>query len=341
MPKKANDNKNESLKNNNKEKKFKIFYSSYGYIKIFEEELSNELATIYKFIQYKYNQNINYLLKGFIFKNNIKDIINIKVKYFHSKRSLILFDKIDINSKINILIEKLFQNEDPKDITKKYTKNSQYRLYSCKTGLRELNTGLNFYENNIQDNEILLFLKESYLNFSTTMKGKNIEISQAGKTAFKIKYDDPSYVLGTIGYAGGRHYYEIKLLTDPMIRSVVVGLAIKTDEKNLFSYYMNIFYGFILSDMKKTEIIFSPREQENINDYGEVCSINDNIGVLYDCRDDGVYISFYRNKKYLGIAFEKLPKEFTYFPVVEMGLCGSKIQITNDIDFPEDKYLIF
>ena len=72
-------------------------------------------------------------------------------------------------------------------------------------------------------------------------------------------------------------------------------------------------------------------------DYGEVCLINDNIGILYDCKEDGVYISFYRNKKKLGIAFNKLNKELTYFPAIEMGLCGSKIQIFNDLDFPEDK----
>ena len=35
--------------------------------------------------------------------------------------------------------------------------------------------------------------------------------------------------------------------------------------------------------------------------------------------------------------FSKLNKDLTYFPVVEMGLCGSKIQIFNDLDFPEEK----
>ena len=337
IPKNSKDIKTESLKDNKEEKKYEIFYSVYGYVKISKEDLSKNLLTIFKFIQYKYNQNSNYPLQGSIYKDNIKDNINIKVKYFHSKRSLISYEKININSKINILIEQLFQNEDPKTLTKKYTKNSQYRLYSCKTALRELNTGLTFYENNIQDNEVLLYFKEIFLAFSTTMKGKSIEVSQGGKTAFKINTDDPHYVLGTTGYNGGRHYFEIKLLTDPMIRSVVVGFGIKKDDKNLFSYYMTKFYGYILSDIKKTEIDFSGRDQEKMGDYGEMCSINDSVGALYDCRDDGVYISFYRNRKYLGIAFEKLPNNLTYFPTVEMGLCGSKIQITNDIDFPEDK----
>ena len=331
------ENTNDTLNGNNEEKKYIIVYSSYGYLKILEKELSNKLLTIYNFIQYKPAID-NYFnpLKGFIFKDNIKETINVKVKYFHSKRSLILFDKMNINSKINILIENIYQNEDPNNLPKKYTKNSQHRLYSCKTDLRQLNTGLSFFENDIKDNEILLFFREPSLIFSTTMKDKSIEVSQQGKTAFKINIDDPNYVLGNIGYNCGRHYYEIKLLTDPMIRSIVVGFAIKKDEKNLFSCEMNKFYGYILSDMKKTEIDFSGGEQENMLDYGEMCSINDNIGIMYDCRDDGVNIIFYRNKKNLGIAYKNLPKDLLYFPAVEMGFAGSKIQITNDLDFPED-----
>ena len=332
------ENTNDTLKGNNDEKKYIIAYSSYGYLKILEEELRNNLFTILKFIQYKtvINNNFN-PLTGFIFKDNIKETINVKVKYFHNKRSLILFDKININSKINILIENLYQNEEPNNIPKKYTKNSQYRLYSCKTELRELNTGLSFFDNDIRDNETLLFFKEPTLIFSTTMKGIPIEISQQGKTAFKINNDDPYYALGSFGYSGGRHYYEIKLLTDPMIRSIVVGFGIKKDEKNLFSSEMNKFYGYILSDMKKTEINFSGREQENILDYGEICSINDIIGVLFDCREDGVNIIFYRNKKNLGVAFKNLPKDSVYYPAVEMGFTGSKIQISNELEFPDDK----
>ena len=154
------------------------------------------------------------------------------------------------------------------------------------------------------------------------------------RAALKIDNDFPQYVLGNIGYTGGKHYFEIKLMTDPMIRSIVVGYGIKKDEKNLFSYETKKFYGFILSDMKKTEMTNGNRDNEILLDYGEVCSINDYIGIMYDCLEDGVYISFYRNRKFLGIAFDKLNKDEMYFPMIEMGLCGSKLLIYNGIDFP-------
>ena len=330
-----------SLNNINKEEnKFKIVYSPYGYVKILEDDINNNTLTLYKFVQYKNINNDNNFMLGTIFKNNIKQNINIKVKDFSGKRKIVLFENIDINSKLNILIENLFldekNNREENFSDKKYaTKNTQHRLFSCKKGLRELNTGITIFENNLEDNEILIYFAEIPLYFSSTMKGKSIELSQMGKTALKISTDDPQYILGSYGYISGRHYFEINLLTDPMIRSVVVGFCNKKNENNLLSTDIQKFYGYILSDLKKTIVSFGEGAQEEMSDYGEMCNINDKIGVLFDCRDDFVYISFYRNKKNLGNAF-KLPKNVIYFPTVEMGLCGSKIQIYNDVDFPNE-----
>ena len=328
--------KNNELKQNNaSENKYKIVYSPYGYIKILEKDISNNSLTLYNFFQYKNNINniSNNYFVGTIYKNNIKNDISIKLKYFFGSRKIISLEKININSKLNILVEKI-PNEDIDNYDKKLTKNSQHRLYSCKTGLRELNPNCTFIESNLQDNELILYFKEIPLTFSSSMKGKSIELSQGYKTAFKTTTDDPQYVLGNNGYSSGRHYFEINLLTDPMIRSVVVGFSNKKDDKNLFGVDIVQFYGFILSDMKKTTINMRDRG-ENMEDYGEVCNINDKIGVLFDCKHDGVYINFYRNKKNLGIAFDKLPNNLLYYPTVEMGLCGSKIQINNDLDFPD------
>ncbi len=330
------ENNNELKQNKSLENKYKIVYSLYGYIKILEKDIADKSLTLYNFFQYKNSINNisnNYFI-GTIYKNNIKNDISIKLKYFFGSRKVISLDKISINSKLNILAEKIPIEDIDNYDNKKLTKNFQHRLYSCKTGLRELNPNCTFIESNLQDNELILFFKEIPLTFSSSMKGKSIELSQGYKTAFKTTTDDPQYVLGNNGYSSGRHYFEINLLTDPMIRSVVVGFSIKKDDKNLFAVDIDKFYGFILSDMKKTTINMRDGG-ENMEDYGEVCNINDKIGVLFDCKHDGVYINFYRNKKNLGIAFDKLPNNLLYYPTVEMGLCGSKIQINNALDFPD------
>ena len=330
------ENNNELKQNNTLENKYKIVYSPYGYIKILEKDIADNSLTLYNFFQYKNSINniSNNYFVGTIYKNNIKNDINIRLKYFFGSRKVISFEKININSKLNILVEKIPIEDIDNYDNKKLTKNSQHRLYSCKTGLHELNPNFTFIESNLQDNELILFFKEIPLTFSSSMKGKSIELSQGYKTAFKTTTDDPQYVLGNNGYSSGRHYFEINLLTDPMIRSVVVGFSTKKDDKNLFAVDIDKFYGFILSDMKKTTINMRDGG-ENMEDYGEVCNINDKIGVLFDCKHDGVYINFYRNKKNLGIAFDKLPNNLLYYPTVEMGLCGSKIQINNALDFPD------
>jgi len=327
---------NNEKKQNVIENKYKVVYSPYGYIKILEKDLSDNSLTLYDFIQYKNNIcNIsnNYFI-GTISKNSIKNDINIRLKYFSGSRKIISMEKININSKLNILVEKIPIEDIDNYDNKKLTKNSQHRLFSCKTGLRELNPNCTFIESNLQDNELILFFKEIPLTFSSSMKGKSIELSQGYKTAFKTTTDDPQYVLGNNGYSSGRHYFEINLLTDPMIRSVVVGFSTKKDDKNLFAVDIDKFYGFILSDMKKTTINMRDGG-ENMEDYGEVCNISDKIGVLFDCKHDGIYINFYRNKKNLGNAFAKLPSNLVYYPTVEIGLCGSKIQINNALDFPD------
>jgi len=332
------DNSTNTKKGDNN--KYKIFLSSYGYIQILEEDILNNTSELYSFIQYKCDNNNNDIgFKGTIHKNNFKDKINFKVKYFFNERKLVSFENIDINSKMGIIImESLFSKKDITnvlDVIKGYTKNKQHRLYSCKSGLRELNNSQTFYENNIQDNEILLYFDEKHLLFSNTMKGRSIELSQGNGTALKVKTDEPQYIMTNYGYNFGVHYFEIKLMTDPMIRSIVVGFSVKRDEKNLYATDIDKFYGFILSDVKSTVVDVGNKTEEQLNNYGQICNINDKVGVLFNCKNDGVYISFYKNGKNLGVAFSQLPKNVTYYPTVEMGLCGSKIQINNNIEYPE------
>ena len=312
---------------------FEIFYSPYGYVKINKKELENENSNLYNFVKYGENKtNEEKCLIGTINKNNLKSNIDISIKKFTGARKPISIKNKNINSKLYSIIENL-SDYDKKEGGWHISKNSQYNIYSSKSGIRELNNGLNFYENNVVDKEILLYFKETPLTFSNTMKGKSIELSNNYKTALKINTDDPQYALGKTSYFSGRHYFEISLLTEPMIRSIIVGLCNKYDDRNDLSPDIKNFYGFILSDMKKMK--FLENREEILEDYGEICNINDNIGVLFDCKYDGVYVSFYRNKKCLGVAYEKLPKNKNYYPCVQLGFCGSKIKITNELDFPE------
>ena len=87
------------------EKIYKIVYSSYGYIKILEKDLNNKELSFYNFTKYK-NDNMNYLT-GTIFKENIKQYINIRIKFFSENRKIVTLEKIDFNSKLNIILEKL------------------------------------------------------------------------------------------------------------------------------------------------------------------------------------------------------------------------------------------
>ena len=85
--------------------------------------------------------------------------------------------------------------------------------------------------------------------------------------------------------------------------------------------------------MQKMSIVFGKREKK---DFGiEPATINDIIGVLVEFRKDGVDISYYKNKIFQGVAFTKLPKDKIYFPGVSLGYTGSKVQISNQMDFPE------
>ena len=113
--KKDENNKTPLSQKNEEEKIYKILYSSYGYIKVLEKDLNDKSLSLYKFIQYKNvnnNNNNNNCLMGSIFINNIKDNIDLRIKSFSGKRNIVTCEKININSKLNILIEKLFINDD-------------------------------------------------------------------------------------------------------------------------------------------------------------------------------------------------------------------------------------
>lgn len=321
-----------------------IYYSSYGYIKIDKEEIDSKQPLL-NFVQYRNNINEkDKPLKGKIFHSNIKSTINIKIKTFFNKRLFHSINDIDIYTSIHSVIKKMIEKEkehrkldneknDKGDDKEVISEQNQYMLISCHKKIHELDQMKNIYENDIQDNEILIYLPAKPLSFSEFSKGYSIKLSQDGKIATKINHDEQQYVYGNRGYSFGKHYFEINLLTEPIERSIIVGISTKNNPRDEFDYHYKTFYGYVLSDLQKIKII---NDKEEKRDYGsEPVAINDIIGVLFEFKKDGVELSFYKNKIWLGVAFSKLYRNDIYFPTVFLGYLGSKVQISNQIDFPE------
>lgn len=346
----SKDNKDNMENKNDKKKKreYKIFYSPYGYIKIDKSDMDNNEPLV-KFIQFRPAPfKLDDCLIGKISTLNLFKEINIQIKTFYNERTIHTLEKIDIFSTLQLVIKRMFEEErNKRDKIKKDNKSekkeldyeeeritelSQYRIFSCHKHIHELNPTRNLFENEIQNDELLLYLPIKKLSFSEYMRGRSISVSQEGKIASKGGADDRQYILGNIGYSFGKHYFEVNLLTEPIAKSVIVGLATKRNPADMFIYDVHNFYGYILSDMQKISIINGKQEKK---DYGaEQIAINDIIGVLFEFKKEGLEISFYKNKICLGVAFNKIYNDKVFFPAVDFGIAGSKVQISNQIDFP-------
>ena len=359
--KKDNKDNKEKIDKKKQKKEYKIFYSPYGYIKVDKSELDKNEPVV-KFIQYKPAPfKVESCIFGKISTLNYVKEINFSIKTFYNERKIYILEKIDIFSTLQLAIKKMFEQEkkekeknkeEDKDKDKdkdkgenneekkteieyeeeRITEQSQYRIFSCRKQIHELNPTRNLIENDIHDNELLLYLPIKKLCFSEYAKGRSIIVSQEGKIASKVNTDEPQYVLGNIGYSFGKHYFEVNLLTEPIARSVIIGLATKKNPADMFINDVHNFYGYILSDMQKISLVNGKQEKKDYTK--EPVAINDIIGVMFEFKKEGLEISFYKNKICLGIAYNKIYNDKIFFPAISLGIAGSKIQISNQIDFP-------
>ena len=360
---KDNKDNKEKIDKKKPKKEYKIFYSPYGYIKVDKPELDKNEPVV-KFIQYRPAPfKAENCISGKISTLNYVKEIKFSIKTFYNERKIYLLEKIDIFSTLQLAIKRIFEQEKKekeknkeqekekdKDKEKdkgenneekkseieyeeeRITEQSQYRIFSCRKQIHELNPTRNLIENDIHDNELLLYLPIKKLSFSEYAKGRSIIVSQEGKIASKVNTDEPQYVLGNIGYSFGKHYFEVNLLTEPIARSVIIGLATKKNPADMFINDVHNFYGYILSDMQKISLVNGKQEKK---DYiKEPVAINDIIGVMFEFKKEGLEISFYKNKICLGIAYNKIYNDKIFFPAISLGIAGSKIQISNQIDFP-------
>ena len=316
-----------------------IYYSPYGYINLDDPNKTDQL---YSFTQYKLSKDFKNPLKGTIHQNNIYNTIKIKVKTFFNERAIYTLENIDILSPLHKAIEKLFIQKKEKEKEKNIkldnmehiTNKTQYRIFSSHKSLHELDITKCVYENELQDNELLIYLPIQELSFSQHIKGNSVLISQKNKIASKVNTDAPQYVLGDDYYFFGKHYFEIYLLTVPIGTSIIIGVATKRNQRDKYTYDVNNFYGLIISDMT---LIWTDRGKQLKKDFNknkkENFAINDIVGVMLNFKKEGLEISFYKNKILLGLAYSKIP-ENVFYPAVSLGIAGSKVQISNQIEFP-------
>lgn len=343
----------QSIEQKNKNK-LNIYYSSYGYIKILksekpEENINNELL---KFIQVKISKDFQNPIKGTIYHKNFKSEITLKIKTFFNEREIYTIEKIDIHSPLHTVVEKLFsqKSKNKNTVSENNSNNSnnnidksnieylnaksQYRIFSCNKSIHELNSIRSLYENDIKDGELLLYLPIQELSFSSYIKGNSVLISQKNKIASKVNTDLPQYALGDEYYSFGKHYFEINLLTLPIETSIIIGVATKKNQKDKFSYDVNGFYGIIASNMCLIWMEKGKQYKKELNkNKKDSFNINDIVGVLLEFKKEGLQISFYKNKMLLGSPYKNIPDNF-FYPAVSLGIVGSKVQISNLIDYP-------
>ena len=179
---KDNKDNNDNKLEKKKKKEYKIFYSTYGYIKIEKTEIEKN-EPVLKFVQFRPAPfRIEDCLLGKIHTLNCIKEINIQVKTFYNDRLIHLIEKIDIMSTLQLVIKRMFEQEkkekekkekeeknkkeknEKKEENKKEKKESEYeeeriteqsqsRIFSCHKQIHELNPTRNLFENEIQDNE--------------------------------------------------------------------------------------------------------------------------------------------------------------------------------------------
>ena len=324
-----------NVKQKNK-REFLVHYSPYGYIKINKSDIQKGNKLL-KFISY---QQIPFkaedCLKGTIYLENLKKEINIRIKTFFNDREIYKIEKVDIYSHLHLAIKKIFEqkkNETKNEVIKEHiTSQSQYRIFSCHKNIHQLNPLTYIYENAIKENELLLYLPINELSFSEFIKDSSILISKEGKIASKVNNDNNKYVLGNLYYSFGKHYFEVILLTEPIDTSVIIGVATKRNPTDKYIFDVHNFYGIILSNLQKYSIINGRTDKKEFvkNSF----NINDIVGVSLEFKKEGLEISFYKNKILLGIAYNKIKNDKIFYPAVRLGFAGSKVQISNQIDFP-------
>ena len=220
--------------------KFKIYYSSYGYVKI-DTDLY-EKNDILPF------QSVSGALSGHIKKTNLLSSINVKLKTLYGKRKLYTFS-LKPDDKIGLLIKLLKKEEDnDSSLKEKMNVNQTYRLISSKGCLRELNQFSCLHEEKISQDQIIIIAPNHPNKFAEKNHGNGITI-ESGNIAHKTMGDEIQLALSDKGYNRDTSYTEFILETEPYDKSNIIGVSLSREDYNMND--VTNFWGYVLFDANK------------------------------------------------------------------------------------------
>lgn len=257
------------------------------------------------------------------------------LKTFYGLRKTFELD-FCINDKISELITKISIEEDliykdSKEIAK-WNFADQYKLYTTKRGIKEINPLKTFKEELIENREIIILLPLSLIYFSEILKGPMIYLENKNKIAMKQGSDDHQILFCDKGFSIGKNYVEFVLLTEPYEKSVIIGLSLKRPDFYFNPAESKNFWGFVLSDCKK--ISCNASNKTELIEYGDISKISDRVGILTEFTKNGLDVSFFINKINMGVAFKSLPLN-TYYPIVILGYDGARVKVVSNVQFPD------
>jgi hypothetical protein len=154
--------------------------------------------------------------------------------------------------------------------------------------------------------------------FDTMRCGPDIIVSQDGRNASYSGDDNWSTILGSTAFTSGINSWEVKIVTSSTAY-IFVGIASSAADLNTFLGGCAEGWGFI-----GEQALYHGREKVKI--YGEPFSAGDIVGVILDFNSGT--LSFTRNGKTLGIAFDKIYGEL--FPAIAFYNVGQEVEIVSD-----------
>ena len=299
-----------------------IYYSPYGYLHVPKHcvDSSSSSSSIVPFTKPP-------SLTGSINVQHLSKKITIHLKAFYGSRPKHAIT-ISIDEPLSNILP-LFISLEANEPTNQFNSNRQYRIFAPQPKLRELCLYLTAYEENINNNDVLLLLDPESVKFSSIMKTNHLYLDKTKRSITKMDVDDCEFCLCEHGFKLGKRYIEFILESEPIENNIMIGVSLK--RKNYKYEQAKDFYGYILS---QCELVWNEANTVVVKEYGIQTKIGDKIGMLIELGKNEREISFYINEVAFGVAFKDLPMDVLY-PCVCLGFQGTKLSLRSKVDFPE------